>query len=593
VVTATKFCRDNFAAFWFQEHAPAAPFPSPMKRLLQFFAVLLALAGFLCFGAYFFKGGGAGKLVWDDPIVRKSLMTFAYKIYGDPAAQNGRYFLSKIVFRNEGVGPVRDLSISYQIPDYVSWTTPQTYPEIPAGQTVVQTYYPQLPSKITALSNDTNATLETKIRWADKSGDTKEQVLRSNVMLRGVNEIEYTDLPANEVVTWYDNFATSQFAAAMVTPNDPVVKEFVAEVTKRTGGSLAGVAGGGREVARMMKGVYDYMCDTGMRYTSDSGVPAKLGDVQTFVQTVRMPRDVIITNEGLCIELALLWASAMEHLGCQTTVIFRPGHAFTLVYYGQGATDFIPIECTAITPMAVGADKSVPFEDAVKMAGEDLEKQKYKIWVNVQECQKHGFLPPELPNIEIDKIKNILAQRSTHDATAYARNTTNTKSGGTAPVHQGYYRYVGANNMVSIDVPESWTRMENSPIPGMVFTAQDQQTSVAANVFYYPNLSSPNEAMQTAKKGVARVSGGTVRINSQQQKGNSIVYTGTTSYRNGTGSQWVGMFAPTPSGVIGIFVGAAKGYFERNQSLIQDIIGSVKFANGDESNSNEGGDGNE
>ncbi len=561
-----------------------------MKRLLQIGAVLLAIAGLLCLGVFFFKGGGAGKLAWDDPIVRKSVMTFAYKIYGDPAAQNGRYFLSKIVFHNDGTGPVHDLSISYQMPDYISWTTPQEYSEIPAGQTVVQCYYPQLPSKVTQLSNDTNATLETKIRWADKSGAMKEQILRSNVMLRGVNEIEYTDLPANEVVTWYDVFATSPFAAAMVTPNDPVVKEFVAEVTKRTGGSMAGVAGGGREVARMMKGVYDYMCDTGMRYTSDSGVPAKIGDVQTMVQTVRMPRDVIITNEGLCIELALLWASVMEHLGCQTTVVFRPGHAFTVVRYGDGTNDYIPIECTAITPMAVGAKKPVPFEDAVKMAEEDLEKQRYKIFVNVEEYQKQGFLPPELPNIEIDKIKGILAQRSDHTATAYAQNagTGARTDAQTGQVRQGYYRYVGANNLVSVDVPETWTRMENSPVPGMVFTAQDMQTSVAVNVFYYPNLSTPSEAMQMARRGVSRVSGGTVRVDSQQQKGNSIIYTGRTSFRNGT-NQWVGMFAPTQSGVIGFFVGAAKGYFEKNQPIIQDIISSARLGSGN----NEGGQQNE
>ncbi len=560
-----------------------------MKKLLQAGALLLAAVGLLCLGVFAFKGGGAGKLAWDDPIVRKSLMTFAYKIYGNPAAQNGRYFLSKIVFHNDGTGPVQNLSVSYQIPDYISWTTPQEYPEIPAGQTVVQVYYPQLPSKVTQLSNDTNTTLETKIRWADASGAMKEQVLRSNVMLRGVNEIEYTDLPANEVVTWYDVFASSDFAAAMVTPNDPVVKEFVAEVTKRTGGSMAGVAGGGREVARMMKGVYDYMCDTGMRYTSDSGVPAKIGDVQTLVQTVRMPRDVIITNEGLCIELALLWASVMEHLGCKTTVVFRPGHAFTVVRYGEGSDDYIPIECTAITPMAVGAEKSVPFDQAVKMADEDLQKQRYKIFVNVQEYQKQGFLPPELPNIEIDKIKNILAQRSDHTATAYAQNagTGARTDAQTGQVRQGYYRYVGANNLVSVDVPQAWTRMENSPIPGMVFTAQDQQSSVAVNVFYYPNLSTPNEAMQTARKGVSRIAGGTVRVSSQQQKGNSVVYTGTTSYRNGS-TQWVGMFAPSQAGVIGLFVGAAKGYFEKSQPIIQDIISSTRLGAG---NGNEEGNG--
>src|SRR6266581_6456086 len=133
-----------------------------MKRFLQIGAVLFAAAGLFCLGLYFFKGGGGGKLTWDDPIVRKSLMTFAYKIYGDPAAENGRFFLSKIVFHNDGTGPVHDLSISYQIPDYISWTTPETRSELPAGQTFVALYYPQLPAKCTQLTSQGNATLETK-----------------------------------------------------------------------------------------------------------------------------------------------------------------------------------------------------------------------------------------------------------------------------------------------------------------------------------------------------------------------------------------------------------------------------------------------
>ncbi len=64
----------------------------------------------------------------------------------------------------------------------------------------------------------------------EQEGEAKEEILRSNAQLRGVNEIEYTDVAANEILTWYDEFATSRFAVAMVTPNDPVVKEFVAEV---------------------------------------------------------------------------------------------------------------------------------------------------------------------------------------------------------------------------------------------------------------------------------------------------------------------------------------------------------------------------
>lgn len=569
-----------------------------MKKLLLVAAFLLIVAGCLCLGVFAMKGGGGGKLAWDDPIVRKSLMTFAYKIYGDQAAQNGRYFLSKIVFRNDGTGPVHDFSISYQIPDYIPWTTPETRSEVPAGQTFVQLYYPQLPAKVTQLSSQTTTTLETKIHWSDQEGKPQEQILRANVELRGVNEIEYTDLPSSELLTWYDMFATAPFATAMVTPNDPVVKEFVAEVTKRTGGTTAGIAGGAQEVARIMKAMYDYMCETGMRYTSDAGVPTKIGDVQTIVQTVRLPRDVITTNEGLCIELALLWASCMEHLGLQSTVVFIPGHALTVVRYGQGEYDVIPIECTAITPMAVGAKEPVSFEKAVQMATgelfpEDSSKRPPEIFVNVQQYQKEGFHAPELPAIDIDKIKNILAQRTGHTAEAYAQNATTGTTGNPSappavtPVRPGYFRWVGADNQVSVDVPQGWTRMENTPIPGMIFSSQDMQTSVAVNVFHYPNLSSPTEAMQTARKGIART-GANVRIATQQRKGNSIVYTGSTSSSNGN-TQWVGIFGPSQSGVIGLFVGARKGYFERNQPMIQDLISSARLGAGVTNNGNNNG----
>jgi hypothetical protein len=559
-----------------------------MRRILQVAAAVFGLAGLACLGLFLFKGGGAGKLVWEDPVVRKSIMTFGYKVYGDSAAENGRFFLSKIVFHNEGTGPVHDLSVSYQIPDYVSWTTPATQTELPAGQTVVSLYYPQLPSKVTALSNRTNATLETKIRWADKAGQVKEEILRSPVIFRGVNEIEYCDLPESEVATFYDTHSTAEFSVAMVTPNDPVVKEFVAEVTKRTGGTLAGIEGG-QELLGTMKSMYDYMCETGMRYTSAEGVPSKLGDISTTVQTVRMPRDVIMTNQGLCIELAILWASAMEYLGCDTDLVFVPGHAFVLVSAGRQT---IPIECTAITPKSVqGFLKDlglredtpvVPFDKAVKLAQMELEmiqrsNEPFTVY-NIKAYQEKGMHAPELPEMDIEKIKNILAQRNQHTAAAYAQNVGSANRGGGNQAAPGYYRWVGPNNAASVDVPATWTRMENSPVPGMIFVAQDARTSAAVNVFHYPNLSSAAEAMQTARRGVAQVSGGNVRIASQQQKGNMVIYTGTTSYRKGTGSEWAGFFAPTPNGVVGLFVGTARGRYQENQAVIQQVISSFKVA---------------
>lgn len=553
-----------------------------MIRFLRLTAVLLILVGLVCCGLYVFGGAQPGALHWDAPIVKKSLMTFAYKVYGNPAAQNGRNFVSKIVFHNDGKGLVRNFSISYQIPDYIPWTTEETHQEISPGQTVVKLYYPQLPAKVTQLANQTTATLETRIRWSDTKGEPREEILRSNIELRGVNEVEYTDLPANEILSWYDNFIATPFCISMVTPNDPVVKEYSALITQRTGGTIAGIGGGPEETIRLMKAFYDFMCDSGMRYSGDQGVPATLGDVRTLVQTVRMPRDVIITNQGLCVELALLWASVMEHLGVKTTVVFRPGHAFTLVWVGDGPSDFVPIECTAITPLAVGQKARVPFEQAVKMAQQDLQNQRYQVWLNVQQYQAQGFRPPELPTIEIDKIKSIMSRRTVGGGNAVANNGAGGGGSEQAPVAapeaapdeplpQGFVRWVGANGNVSVGIPGHWPRMENSPIPGMVFTAQDLQSTVAVNVFHFPQLQSTKDAMQTAQKGVAAVTGSKVTVATTQKRGNATLYSGSTRSAAGT-TNWVGIFQPSNQGVVGIFIGAEQSQFQRQQPTIQTLI---------------------
>jgi hypothetical protein len=569
-----------------------------MKRSLQLGAAIVGLVGLACLGLYFSRGQGAGKLTWEDPVVRKSLMTFVYKIYSEASAENGRFFLSKMVFHNEGTGPVRDLSISYQIPDYISWTTPQTHPEIFPGQTVVELYYPQLPSKVTQLTNQTNATLETKIRWSNGKGEMKEEILRSPVILRGVNEVEYTDLPADECSSWQDMWSTAYVTAAMVTPNDPVLKEYVAEITKRSGGTTAGFGGGQKEVYRIMKAVYDYMCETGLRYTSDAGVPAKIGDVSTVLQTVRMPRDVIITNEGLCIELTLLWASIMEHLGLPSTIVFVPRHAFVVVNGGGGESGLIPVECTAITPMAVGKKEPVSFDEAISMAAKEFDqwsKEGYMMAANVQFYQSLGFRPPELPSVEVDKIKNILAQRGQNTAASYVQNARR-GGGNTAAnngqVRPGYYRWTGVNNTVSIDVPETWARTENTAVPGLIFVAEDAQTSVGADVFLFPRVSNPAQGMELTQQSVSHAIGARVKVASHEYKGNSIVYTGHTIYRNGSTADWVGLFVPTPNGVVGLFIGAGKGQFQRNQSIIRDIISTARIESGGGQGNGQNQDGN-
>jgi len=97
------------------------------------------------------------------------------------------------------------------------------------------------------------------------------------------------------------------------------VKEYAAAITERMGGSMAGASQKVEDVIELMKATYDYMVVTGMRYAGAKGLPETIGGENQEVQTVRLPRDVILSNNGLCIELAILWASIMDQLGANPT----------------------------------------------------------------------------------------------------------------------------------------------------------------------------------------------------------------------------------------------------------------------------------
>src|SRR5207245_7142932 len=53
-----------------------------------------------------------------------------------------------------------------------------------------------------------------------------------------------------------------------------------------------------------------------------------LGDAGTATQNIKLPSEVLQQGSGMCIELALLLASAVEHIGLHAEIVIIPGHAF-------------------------------------------------------------------------------------------------------------------------------------------------------------------------------------------------------------------------------------------------------------------------
>jgi hypothetical protein len=558
------------------------------RRFLAFLAcgTILFVCGAALLATWVLTAAKPGQLSWDPPTIRKSVMSFGYKVYANSQIGEGRYFLSKLVLKNIGGRPIRDLTVSYQVPDYIPWTTPEVSSVLPAGTSSVAVYYPKFPERIAHLANQTTASLEIKLQWRDDTGP-REQVLRDDFTIYGVNEVQYSDLPADDMLTWYDQWNLAQFIVCMVTPNDPVVKEYAAAITKRLGGTLAGATQDPEQVAELMKATYNYMRETGMRYASAEGVPVSIGDIKTLVQTVRLPRDVITSNNGLCIELAILWASILDQLGCQTYIVMRPGHAFTIV---QAGDKYFPVECTAITPKAVGANADVPFEKAVEMATEDLQKQQYKIVYSVQQYRGQGYASPELPDVDTDKVKAMLASREQAEATKNVAQNENQNQGppqeggdgaqgqnppAQAQSQQGMSHFEHSAGLVSFSYPDSWKVLQPPTSLGITFRVYDPSTSMGMDVVEVPNANSANDALKAVGRAFARV-GSRLRVDDSRRQGDLTVVLGHTVGSSGD-NEWFGVFRPVRGGVIGVAAGSPASNFQSNRQVLLQLLDTVHF----------------
>jgi hypothetical protein len=578
-----------------------------MKKLLIAVGVIVLLAGLGLFAAGAAHLGDApAKLTWTTPEFRSALMTFAYKVYGNPKMEYGRHYLSKITFKNSGQRPITDFAISYKLQDYIPWTDPETMPDIPPGFSFAKLYYPRLPADVTKLHTASTCELQAKVQWKE-DGKPHEQTFKHDVLLRSVNELTYCDLPSSEVESWFDAFDTSDFAVAMVTPNDPVVAAYASQISKMAGGTMAGIGGGPKEIARLCGEIYDYMCKTGLRYTGDTGVPADFDDVKTLSQVVRLPRDVILNDNGLCIELAILWASILKHFGVDAALVMVPSHCYVIAYspqQGLPLDDGYPIECTSITPAAVGADKPVSFEESNKMAVDETKKH-YEdgriIILPVADYQQMGFTPPELPDVDVTKITETLEKRLPTASAAVVQNTPqqqeqqmnqpdngggnvpdqppppsqtlpNSNSGGIVWQHpQGY---------VSINFPQGFVSINPQVNPGnvLLLVAGDPRTGLDCNVMEVTGTQNPVTAWGYINKSCAR-NGIRLKVQGYKNGDNGMVFfSGTTTYtKTGLLTQWVCAAKPFPNAVVFVSAGTPQLAWNSQYSNVINLMNNVHF----------------
>ena len=538
-----------------------------MRKKVLLLGIAYGVVGLILIVLSFFIGRPKGNLnVSIKPA--SCVMPMAYKVYGNPDVENGKYYLAKIVLENTGKGSIKNLQISYRVPDYIDWTTPQTYSEILPGQTTVALFYPKFPQKILNVLNETTSSVEIKIKYNDGSGE-KEEIKRANFQIRGRNELVYTDIPEEEINDIRDMYRNVKLLACFVTPEDPVIKYFTQQLQQKIlKGTIAGVSNNPKEVLRFMEAIYDFEVAEGLVYGGTLGLPEKINDHYTMVQHIRLPREVITGGAGLCVELSTLFCSIALSAGLQCGIFVTSQHAFPAIIAGG---QIIPIEATGIGGEGIGG--RMDFKKALNTGMKEMQlfSQGYPsqigtpiAFLNIGMLQGQGLRPPDLQDDfnlrkKIDELFKKVEQPNNYTKTNnYNRpkrvpHTFNRHS-------NQYLTYTDPNGLFSFSYPQGWQTAPypNPYLPYLVVLAAPPTMDRDVEVYVLNGVPDPQQAFMQIYNALTQMGtrvqyqpAGTVTIGRR----NYMRFAGMSTSRYGT-VYWTGYFTTSSTGVIGFVLGS-------------------------------------
>jgi hypothetical protein len=559
-----------------------------MRPAIMIPGLAIAFLGAGLMAASLFVGRGTGSL--DLKFVAKpTLMTAAYKVYGNPQAVGGKYWLGKVTLRNNGNGSIRDLKISYRIPDYIDWTTPENYAEVLPNQTVVYAVYPRLPRRVTEITSMTNSSLEVKFEYNDGAGP-KSRVERRDFSFRGVHEIEYSSLPSSEIVSYYDMNDNAELNCAWVTEEDPAVRTFYSKISEKAGGF--GTMANGKDLVQLASSTYNYMCATGMTYSGTKGLAEKKGDDYVLVQSMRLPRDLIYGNSGLCVELAQLWASIALNSGARCYLVMIPGHCFPVLVANDGT--ILPVEATGISGGFEGGNLGAPasFEDAVKYASNNFNKVRNGeipgIIIDVLDYRDQGIRPPELKDIDQAAFIKMLDDRfAAHNGASGGGGSLAANDPRSPAQAARGTPWRDAQGRLSLTYPANWfnnvqlVNQMKSTVPGYALSVADPQSQCGVEVIFFDDENDPDSVAQSIQAFFTDM-GVRVQIGKGQKTrvggANGNAYSILAAGPNGTIAGIINIVSCN-GGLVAINVGGPQQNIQNAAKEMQKVIDTIKIKN--------------
>ena len=124
---------------------------------------------------------------------------------------------------------------------------------------------------------------------------------------------------------------------AWVTPNDPAIGTLVTKAASHlalepppTPDAMVGYSNASSgEVIAQVDAIYDALrLDYHMHYVQASIPYAGPGSASAATENIKLPFEVLQQRSGMCIELTVLLASAVERIGLHAEIVIVDGHAF-------------------------------------------------------------------------------------------------------------------------------------------------------------------------------------------------------------------------------------------------------------------------
>lgn len=208
---------------------------------------------------------------------------------------------------------------------------------------------------------------------------------------------------------WNGGLSIPEIIAAFVIPNSPIISGLLKVAAGYMEKWTKSSAMDGYQhqdpnrVLQIMAAIYQAICNLNIDYVT---VPPSF---EERGQRIRLPEDIGVHKIGNCLDLTLLYVSALEAAGLHPLVVFIEGHAFAGCWLieesfpegafadysllskrmADGINEIAIVECTAVTGSA-----PVDFDSAVRLAGGHFQDvSKFHYFVDIRRARISQIRP--------------------------------------------------------------------------------------------------------------------------------------------------------------------------------------------------------